>query len=96
MNYRFDRKMRAMGQIVAGAFDDDGRYFLTMSNAGWLLVWDLRAKIMLNKTHLANFQQLEDKIDMKFISDSRNCVLLSLPASDRLLMLTIEPEMFKP
>ena len=38
VEWRFDEKQREMGAITCACFSDDGKYLLTISLGGWLLL----------------------------------------------------------
>ena len=79
---------------MAGAFDDQGQYFITVTNAGWLATWDLKTFETINQVHLSNFTSLEDTLELKLLSD-QNVVLIGLPKSNRLLYHKLDADMFK-
>ena len=48
-NYRFDPKLKDLGQIECIDFEKRGCEFLTGSNLGWICIWDLKFKFLLRK-----------------------------------------------
>ena len=48
IDYRFDRNLKKYGKHICLDFDKIGDTFVSATNLGWVIVWDLRNKGILN------------------------------------------------
>ena len=53
-DYRFDRSIRAMGQIISLDFEQQCVTFITGTAQGWICIWDLQEKRILRRIRVVN------------------------------------------